>query len=100
MRERYQALLRALAERFDGKVFGINLPETAIDVDAENDHTGFSCDGYFDAELQNLKAARAAFTRSHVIQYVNFWPCEWENDHDYMGRLFRYAAENDIGLGT
>jgi hypothetical protein len=99
VRERFQALLRALAERFDGRVFGINLPETAIDVDAKSDHTGFSCDGYFDAELQNLKAARAAFTRSHVIQYVNFWPCEWENDHDYMGRLFRYAAANDIGLG-
>jgi hypothetical protein len=99
LRARYQALLGALAKQFDGKVAGINLPETAIDIDMKQDKTGFSCDAYFDAEMANLKAARAAFTRSHVVQYVNFWPCEWENDHNYMGRLFDYAAANKIGLG-
>ena len=99
VRERYQALLRALAERFDGRVYGVNLPETAVDIDLKGDRTGFTCDGYFDAEMQNLAAARAVFTRSHVVQYVNFWPCEWDNDHDYMGRLFAYAAEHGVGLG-
>ncbi|MDB5535806.1 MAG: hypothetical protein JWQ65_681, partial [Devosia sp.] len=29
VRARYQALLAALAARFDGKVYGVNLPETA-----------------------------------------------------------------------
>ncbi|MBB2971872.1 hypothetical protein [Mesorhizobium sp. RMAD-H1] len=99
VRERYQALLKALAEKFDGRVFGVNLPETAIDIDEKHDKTGFSCDAYFDAGMQNLRAARDAFTKSHVVQYVNFWPCEWDNDHDYMGRLFEYAAANRIGLG-
>jgi hypothetical protein len=96
---RYQALLAALGQKFDGRIAGINLPETAVDIDMKRDATGFSCDAYFDAELANLAAARAAFTQSHVVQYVNFWPCEWENDHDYMGRLFDYAAANKIGLG-
>lgn len=99
VRGRYQALLKALAERFDGRVYGVNLPETAIDVSEEQERPGFSCDIYFGAELDNLGYARAAFQQSHVVQYVNFWPCEWENDHNYMGRLFEYAEANDIGLG-
>jgi len=99
VRRRYQALLKALGERFDGRVFGINLPETAIDVDMKADRTGFSCDAYFAAELENLTAARAAFAKSHVVQYVNFWPCEWENDHAYMSRLFAFASANGVGLG-
>jgi hypothetical protein len=99
VRERYQALLNALAEKFDGKVFGVNLPETAADVDRKRDQTGFSCDAYFDAEMKNLATARAAFTKSHVVQYVNFWPCEWANDHKYMERLFAYAADYGVGLG-
>ena len=33
MRQRYRALLAALAKRFDGEVYGVNLPETAIDLD-------------------------------------------------------------------
>ena len=99
VRARYQALLTALAERFDGKVYGVNLPETAIDVTEDRADAGFSCDAYFAAELENMAAARAAFQSSQVVQYVNFWPCEWENDHNYMGRLFEFAEANDIGLG-
>jgi hypothetical protein len=99
VRERYQALLAALAERFDGEIYGINLPETAIDVRSGSDAPDFTCDAYFAAEMENLGFARTAFTQSHVVQYVNFWPCEWDNDHDYMGRFFAYADENRIGLG-
>jgi len=99
VRARFQALLAALGKAFDGKVFAVNLPETAIDVSEDQNRPGFSCDAYFDAEIENLGAVRAAFQTSHVVQYVNFWPCEWENDHNYMGRLFAYAEANDIGLG-
>ncbi|HBA60043.1 MAG TPA: hypothetical protein DCZ92_04335 [Elusimicrobia bacterium] len=99
VRLRYQKLLQALAGRFDGRVYGVNLPETSIDINMKRDRTGFSCDKYFSAELENLKAAKAAFRKSYVVQYVNFWPCEWENDRNYMGRLFEFAAKNGIGLG-
>jgi hypothetical protein len=99
LRKRYQALLQALAEKFDGRIFGVNLPETSIDIDMKNDRTGFTCDAYFAGEMENLAFARKAFKQSHVVQYVNFWPCEWDNDHKYMSRLFAFAADNHIGLG-
>jgi hypothetical protein len=44
VRERYQALISALAARFDGRVYGINLPETSVDIDPKKDQTGFDCD--------------------------------------------------------
>lgn len=99
VRARYQALLAALARQFDGRVYGVNLPETAIDPDEKRPPEGFTCDRYFEGEMDNLAAARRLFTRSHLVQYVNFWPCEWDNDHDYMGRLFAFAHANRIGLG-
>lgn len=99
VRKRFQKLIGELAKKFDGKIQGINLPETAIDIDMKKDKTGFSCDSYFQAELDNLKFARSAFSKSYVLQYVNFFPCEWENDHQYMSRLFEFAKENNIGLG-
>src|SRR5262245_25541803 len=49
VRARYQALLRALGAAFDGRVFAVNLPETAVDVSLKHDDTGFTCDGYFAA---------------------------------------------------
>lgn len=99
VRHRYQALLAAIAERFDGQVYGVNLPETAIDLDEKKPPKGFSCDNYFTGEMENLAFARKVFTKSHVVQYVNFWPCEWNNDHNYMSRLFEFASTNNIGVG-
>lgn len=99
LRERFQALLSALAKQFDGRIMGINLPETAIDVDRKRDRTGFSCDRYFNATLQNMRFARQQFQHAAVVQYVNFWPCEWDNDHKYMSRVFAAAAQDGIGLG-
>ncbi|WP_234028782.1 hypothetical protein [Pseudoblastomonas halimionae] len=97
VRARFQALLSALAERFDGKIEGINLPETSVDpiggVEA------FDCDAYVDAEIANAAHASAAFRRSHVVQYVNFWPCEWNDDRGYMTRIFAAAFEHGFGIG-
>jgi len=99
LRQRFQALLTALAKQFDGRIMGINLPETAIDIDRKRDKTRFSCDGYFNATLENMRFARRQFHQSAVVQYVNFWPCEWDNDHQYMSRTFAAAAQEGIGLG-
>lgn len=99
LRQRYQSLLTALARHLDGKVFGVDLPETSIDLDMKHPPKGFTCDAYFAAEMDNLAFARKAFAKSEIVQYVNFWPCEWDDDHHYMSRLFDYAAANGIGLG-
>jgi hypothetical protein len=96
--ERYQQLLAALAKQFDGHVMGINLPETAIDIDMKRDKTGFSCDKYFDATMENLAFARNVFHKTYVVQYVNFWPCKWNDDHRYISRMFAFAGQNHISL--
>ena len=80
-------------------MWGVNLPESSADVDTKNDKTGFTCDRYFEATLENIAFARKVFSKSHVVQYTNFWPCEWDNDRKYMSRAFEFAKRNRIGLG-
>ncbi|MGW4567737.1 hypothetical protein ACWEN3_36960 [Streptomyces sp. NPDC004561] len=99
VRNRFQHLLKALAQRFDGRLAGVNLPETATAVDASKDRTGYSDDAYFRAELDNMAYGADVFKKTPFIQYVNFWPGEWNNDHDYMGRTFEFAKKHGIGLG-
>jgi hypothetical protein len=99
LRKRYQRLLEELARHFDGRIYGVNLPETAIDIDVKHPPAGFTCDRYFAAELETMGVARQAFQRTYVVQYVNFWPCEWNNDHQYMSRTFEFAVAHKIGLG-
>lgn len=59
LRARFQALVAAIAARFDGRIAGFNFDETAIDLG--DDTSQFGCDGYFAAELENARFARAAF---------------------------------------
>jgi len=99
VRQRYQALLTALAAEFDGRVLAVVLPETAAEIHVLTDTTGFTCDGYFEAELENYRVANEAFQQSHVLLFANFWPCEWDNDHHYMQRTFEYAVAQGGGLG-
>ena len=71
----------ARSQEFDGRIYGINLPESAVDVDPKKDQTGFICDAVLRRGARERRAfARKVFRKSHVVQYVNFWPCEWNND--------------------
>ena len=99
VRARYQKLLRTLASRFDGTITGIDLGETAMEANLQEGEKGFTCDGYFDAEMENIVAAREAFHETAVVMFANFWPCEWNDSRHYMSRTFAYAAAHDIGLG-
>lgn len=100
VRQQYQQLLSALAKTFDGRIAGINLPETSIVIDEKKAaKVGFTCERYFAATRDNMLFAKQVFKKSAVVQYVNFWPCEWNNDHGYMSRLFETAQEHGIGLG-
>jgi hypothetical protein len=99
VRQRYNLLIKKLAAQFDGKIYGINLPETAVDFDPNNPPKDFTFDNYFYAELENIGSLKKAFHKSIVIQYVNFSPGEWNNNHHYMSRLFSFAMQHQIGLG-
>src|SRR5438270_1291631 len=79
VRARYQKLLRTLAARFDGAIYGIDLGETAMSADLPEGEKGFTCDGYFDAEMENIAVAREAFHKTAVVMFANFWPCEWND---------------------
>ena len=96
VRERFQALLQALARSLDGRIFGINFAETSIGVENAN---GFTCQAYFDAELENAKLAANLFHKTYVVQYVNFWPCGYANENNYLSESFEFYAKNGVGVG-
>src|ERR1041385_1078699 len=51
-----------------------------------------SNDAYFQAELDNMAYGKKVFTKTPFIQYVNFWPGEWNNSRNFMSRTFEFAA--------
>jgi len=101
--DRFQKLLVALANDFDGKIEGINFPETAVGFGEHGKlyPEGFTPEIYRDAILKQMEGARQAFTQSVVIQYANFMPGEWLpwDDRGYLKSLYQFAAKNDIGMG-
>ncbi|MEU9179984.1 hypothetical protein AB0C90_24635 [Streptomyces sp. NPDC048550] len=99
VRHRFQSLLEALADRFDGRLAGVNLPETATEVDVAKDRSGYTDESYFRAELDNMAFGAKVFKRTKFIQYVNFWPGEWNNDHGRMAKTFEFAKAHGVGLG-
>jgi len=103
VRAQFQRLLAALGRRFDGRIEGINLPETAVGFgEKTNRHpAGFTFALYRDAILANMQAAKAAFPKSVVIQYANFMPGEWlpGNDHGYLKSVYAFAIANRVGVG-
>ena len=99
VRHSYQQLILALGKKFDGKIYGINLPETSADVNLTNPPAGFTCKKYFHSIMDNMGVLKQAFSKSKVVQYVNFIPCEWNNDHGYMAQIFQYALKYKIGVG-
>jgi hypothetical protein len=103
VQKRLHALFTALGKQFDGVLEGINLPETSVDFGETGKlyPKGFTPQGYRDAILTNMAAAKMAFPRAVVIQYANFMPGEWlpEQDHDLLRTVFRGAKGMGVGVG-
>jgi len=103
VRQRFALLLRALGREFDGRIEGVNLPETSVDF-GENGRLfppGFTCVGYTEGVIANLAALREAFPHSVVIQYANFMPCEWlpGDNKGYLDTVFAKARAMHAGVG-
>lgn len=98
---RFAALLMALGERFDGRIEGINLQETAIGVTNELD-SSFTPEKYVAALKTNLVALKKAFPRSTTMQYANFMPGEWLpwEDKGYLRSIYAFAEQIGVGLGA
>jgi hypothetical protein len=101
VRERFAALLQALGDRFDGKVEGINLQETAIGVTSKLDPS-FTPEKYVAGIHENLLALKKAFPRSTKLQYANFMPGEWLpwEDKGYLRAVYSFAEKTGVGLGA
>ncbi|KAM3490984.1 hypothetical protein MY3957_005761, partial [Beauveria namnaoensis] len=97
VRERFQALLKAMAEELNGKIYGLNLAETSIEVDTQaNDYTH---EGYFLGELENAGYAASVFNKTFTVQYVNFWPDGWNNTNGRFTKSFEFFASHCVGAG-
>jgi len=101
--QRFYKLLHELGKQFDGKIEGINLPETSVGFGNSGKlfPDGFTPWIYREAILKQMKVVKEAFPNSVVIQYANFMPGEWLplDDNGYLESLYRFAAENKIGMG-
>jgi hypothetical protein len=103
VRARFEKLLSALGREFDGKIEGINLPETAVDFGESGRlfPKGFTPAVYRDSIVSNMAALKRAFPKSVALQYANFMPGEWlpGSDHGYLRSIYRRAAELHVGVG-
>jgi len=107
VRERFALLLKALGKEFDGKVEGINLQESAIDLqergtgDKSKTDTTFTPGRYAESLKNNMLALKKAFPQSTTMQYSNFMPGEWlpKQDKGYLRSIYRYGQEIGVGLG-
>jgi hypothetical protein len=97
--KRFHALLQALGDRFDGRIAGVRLGETAIDIKTSGPHVpkGFTPEGYVDAVKANMLALKQAFPRSITIQHANFMPGEHEDD-SLLREIYRYGISIGVGL--
>ncbi len=103
VRARFVKLLQVLARELDGRIEGLNLPETSIGFgeSGELHPAGFTNAAYYEGVKAIMTAARAAFVRSHVIQYANFMPGEWlpDNDHGHLRGVYEHADQIAAGVG-
>ncbi len=98
---RFAALLQALGQRFDGRIEGINLQETAIAVSSKTE-ASFTPEKYVEALKINMTALKEAFPRSTTMQYANFIPGEWLpwEDKGYLKSIYAHGETTGVGLGA
>lgn len=104
VRERFHKLLFALGKDFDGKIEGINLPETAVSFGETGRlfPKGFTPQAYRDAVVLNMEALRRAFPKSLAMQYANFMPGEWlpGDDKSYLRSVYARAKDLKMAVGA
>jgi hypothetical protein len=103
VQERFHKLLFALGKEFDGKIEGINLPETAIEFGYSGRlfPRSFTPALYCDATISNMTVLKRAFPKSVAMQYANFMPDEWlpEKDEGYLRKVYEHARKWKIAMG-
>jgi hypothetical protein len=100
---RFHKLLNELGKKFDGRIEGINLPETSVEFGSRgNLHPpGFTYKKYLDAIKSDMYTLKQAFQISKTIQYANFMPGEFlpYEDSGFLKCIYNYALQNKVGIG-
>ena len=103
VRGRFIKLIEAIGREVDGRIEGLNLPETSIGFGESGKlhPAGFTYESYVEAVRATMTAARKAFPRSLVIQYANFMPGEWLpwTDRGYLKAIYAHAERVGVGVG-
>jgi hypothetical protein len=94
--ERFHKLLGKLAERFDGKIAGINLPETSVGFPEGLEPEGFNSQNYVRAIKSNMKVLKENFSKSTPLLYANFMPDDSKQD---LREIYSYAREIKLAMG-
>lgn len=100
---RMHRLLAALGAELDGRIAGINLPETSVGFGTSGRlwPRGYTPERYRDAVIENMRALKRAFPTSVAMQYGNFMPGEWlpEDDRGFLRDVYREAREIGVAMG-
>ncbi len=103
VRARFIKLLDVLGAALDGRIEGLNLPETSVGFGESGrlHPSGFTYESYVGDVTTIMSAARKAFPRSVVIQYANFMPGEWlpGTDQGYLRAVYAHAESLGVGVG-
>lgn len=103
VRERFARLLDVLGRELDGRIEGINLPETAVGFGESGKMypEGYTPEGYFEGIKAIMTSAGDAFPRSTVIVYANFMPGEAlpEEDRGFLRGVYEHAEASGVGVG-
>jgi hypothetical protein len=96
--DQYRKLLIALAKQFDGRIEGINMPETAIDVADESgiNPIGFTDRKYIEEIKKTMLVLRSHLKKSVPILYANFMPGD---SKEALLELYDFALEIGHGMG-
>jgi hypothetical protein len=103
VRARFIKLIEVLGEELDGRIEGVNFPETDVGFGESGDlhPASFTYGSYFEGVKIVMTAARKAFQQSHVIVYANFMPGEKLPDEDrgYLRGVYQLADSIGVGVG-
>jgi hypothetical protein len=102
VRGRFAHFITVLADTLDGRIAGINFPETSIGVGTGDlQPQGYTPAAYAEGIRDIMAAAGAAFRRSVVIQYANFMPGEElpDDDRGFLRGIYAFAARVGVGVG-
>lgn len=101
VQNRFKLLLEHLGKEFEGKIEGINLQESSIEISFK-DNKSFTPVLYVESLKNNMLALKKSFPKSTTMIYANFMPDEWLplDDKGYLKSIYQYGEKIGVGLGA